>query len=287
MKKINLLILLVLISVCMFAQTESNIIGTWKFLKIDAIVETNSKEATDKIVKDIRSQLESGSGIHIDFTQEGEWITTEEGVESVGSYSVNQNMLTDLETNIAMPYRVNKDTLILEIDFEKLNTYDTHKLVNMDIAPESMIIDKVLAKTYFIRVDQSLNRTSELPNNIAGVYKPVGEDSQTCQMELSISKSKGTYQYTLKEETKETQGTISFYGDYNQDEEITIELEGYEWKSAGDISDENEAWPESETRIGLEGILKNGEIIFMNYGNAMDYYVKFDCPQKFVILKKK
>lgn len=287
MKKMNLLFSLILFSVCMFAQTERNIIGTWKFLKIDAIVETNSKEATDKIVEDIRSQLESDS-IYIQFTTNGEWITTGEGVQGIGTYSVNQNRLTDLETNIAMHYRVNEDTLILDVDFNKLDTYDTHKLTNMDITPESIIIDKVLAETYFLRVDQSSNRTSELPDNLTGVYTPSGEDSQTCQIELIISKnSNNIYQYVLKEDTKQTQGTISFYGDYDIDRELTIELEGYKWESAGDISDENETWPDSETRIGLEGTLKDGEITFMNYGNTMDYYIKFSCPQKFVILEKK
>ncbi|MDR2947821.1 MAG: hypothetical protein LBV71_01305 [Prevotella sp.] len=286
MKKMNLLFSWILLSCCMFAQTERNIIGTWKFLKIDAIVETNSREATDKIVEDIRSQLESDS-IYIEFTTNGEWITIGEGVQGIGTYSVNQNRLTDLETNISMDYRVNKDTLILDVDFNKLDTYDTHKLTNMDITPESIIIDKILAETYFLRVDQSSNRMSELPDNLTGVYTPSGEDSQTCQIELISKNSNNIYQYVLKEDTKQTQGTISFYGDYDIDRELTIELEGYKWESVGDISDENEAWPVSETRIGLEGTLKDGEITFMNYRNTMDYYIKFSCPQKFVILEKK
>lgn len=155
MKRYNLIILLMFLSVCAFAQTENNIIGTWRFLKINAIVETNSEEAKNKIIKDIKSQIEPDSDIYMQFTQEGRWITSG-SAENTGFYSVDRGMLTDLNTNVSIPYIINKDTLVFDIDFNKFDTYNIHKLENMDIVPpESIIIDRAMAKTYFIRTGKN------------------------------------------------------------------------------------------------------------------------------------
>ena len=115
--------------------------------------------------------------------------------------------------------------------------------------------------------------------SIEGRYK--NSEETTCELLLDIIKSGNEYSYKLQVKDHLYEGAISIstVGD-----EKYVTLEGIPWvKNIGPISngedpDDVEGYP----AYGIDLYWNDHEMVLQNYGNAMNYYVKLECDDKFI-----
>lgn len=118
-----------------------------------------------------------------------------------------------------------------------------------------------------------------------------GGPAPACQIILDIVKHKDLYFYTLTLDTT-YKGKVSISKSEDH-KETFVTFEGIEWAEfEGDISNDSEqessAKPAIKLPIGIDGQFKGNEITIQNYGNAMNYYVKFGgCGDKYIRLLKR
>jgi len=125
--------------------------------------------------------------------------------------------------------------------------------------------------------------------NITGLYKaePIEEGGESCGLSVLITKVNGRYFYNLKINGKNRKGRVEITkGD--KAGETYINFTGIKWAEyEGDVSklgDDDER-PSLKLPVGIDGVLQGKEITIQNYGNAMNYYVKFaGCEEKFIRL---
>ncbi|OKS85183.1 hypothetical protein [Mucilaginibacter polytrichastri] len=125
--------------------------------------------------------------------------------------------------------------------------------------------------------------------NITGFYKaePLEEGGTSCDLSVLITKANGQYFYNLKINGKSRKGRVKITkGD--KAGETYINFTGIKWAEyEGDVSklgDDDER-PSLKLPVGIDGVLQGKEITIQNYGNAMNYYVKFfGCEEKFIRL---
>lgn len=129
-----------------------------------------------------------------------------------------------------------------------------------------------------------------LPKSICGKYE-TNEEQGGCPMTLLILNNKGDLNYILTTINESYKGKISITRELEiENTKIYIKLEGIQWAEyKGDISKDESINEDIQGRpVGIDGLLNENEIIIQNYGNAMNYYVKFqECSQKYIYLIKK
>ena len=116
-----------------------------------------------------------------------------------------------------------------------------------------------------------------LPESICGKYQS-DEEQGGCPMDLFISNNKGDLNYILTIVNESYKGKISISRELEiENTKIYIRLEGIKWAEyKGDISNNKSIDEDIQgCPVGIEGLLNENEIIIQNYGNAMNYYVKF------------
>jgi len=116
---------------------------------------------------------------------------------------------------------------------------------------------------------------------LEGQYTNSEEDG--CEFVLDIVKSKKGYSYKLRVNDQEYKGKVTL-----SENEPYIMLEGIPWVSnLGELKDGR--LPEDtkgEPTFGIDFEWTNCELTMQNYGNSMNYYVKFDCGGKYITLVK-
>lgn len=129
-----------------------------------------------------------------------------------------------------------------------------------------------------------VNKEQNSDESIEGRYKN-SEDS-ACELLLDIIKSENGYSYKFLVKDKFYEGNITISVSEN---EKYIILEGIPWiENKGSIDegvdfDEVENIPTYGISFLFEG---NGMMMMQNYGNALNYYVKLDCDEKYIQLIK-
>ena len=115
--------------------------------------------------------------------------------------------------------------------------------------------------------------------SIEGRYR--NSEETACELLLDIFKSGDGYSYKFQIEDRLYEGNISI--SIVGDEKYVI-LEGIPWvKNIGPISngedpDDVEGYP----AYGIDLYWNDHEMVLQNYGNAMNYYVKLECDDKFI-----
>ncbi len=132
----------------------------------------------------------------------------------------------------------------------------------------------VSKKSFPITFKQNNLEITPLPKSIAGIYKIKNEDeTDKCDLSISITFVKGDYLYTIKAKNYSKKGKISFSRSLLEKTNYII-FEGL-------IPDEGGG-------TYVDGLFANNEITIQNYGNAMNYYVKLaTCGGKYLNLMKK
>ncbi|MCL2063445.1 MAG: hypothetical protein FWG98_03605 [Candidatus Cloacimonetes bacterium] len=95
---------------------------------------------------------------------------------------------------------------------------------------------------------------------------------------LDIMQSGEDYTYRFQVKSHIYEGEVTVYHD-------GILLEGIPWVSnLGDTMGVDD--PEEIPTYGIDFVFENGNLLMQNHGNAMNYYVKIDCDERFITLVK-
>lgn len=143
-------------------------------------------------------------------------------------------------------------------------------------------------KSYPIELKETTDRIEPLPEDFTGKY--ISEDG--CPMQIEIIKEEYEYHYTMQTSEKKYRGPIRFSREFDindRSQTLWIVLQDFEWAeykgSLMDVEDPDEV-PSMEM-WGLDLYYAKGELMFQNYGNVMNYYVKMnECGEKYVRLLK-
>lgn len=139
-------------------------------------------------------------------------------------------------------------------------------------------------KQYKLALTQIDQEIPAFPKNVTGTYTSSSPD---CAMTLKIWFEKSNFHYSLKTNSKNYKGLVTF-SRYPGDD-VYLNLEGIQWAENLGAIDFEGTEPElnSET-YGIDFFVSDqDELILQNSGNAMNYYVKLgNCDQKYVYLKK-
>lgn len=125
---------------------------------------------------------------------------------------------------------------------------------------------------------------------ITGTYYAESLDgqSESCNMSVHIRKDGAEYSYEFSINGENIKGKATIKK--NDNKETYINFEGIKWAEyEGDISDDPEKGDTTslELPVGIDGLLAGKEITIQNYGNSMNYYVKFaGCDEKYIRLVK-
>jgi hypothetical protein len=141
-------------------------------------------------------------------------------------------------------------------------------------------------KAYTIHLAETDKTIPVLPTQVEGTYK--NAVSTKCLFTLRIDKRNDAYFYTIQTAKQSFKGKVSFYRSLDEQANF-IKLEGIPWAEYEGAIDGEQAIKAKKAKapIGIEGLLSQDEISIQNYGNAMNYYVKFaDCGDKFIHLRK-
>ena len=119
--------------------------------------------------------------------------------------------------------------------------------------------------------------------SIIGRYR--NSEETTCELLLDIFKSGDGYSYKFQVKDRLYEGAISIS---IVDDEKWVTLEGIPWvKNIGPITNGDDPDDIEDTpTYGIELYWDDNEMGLQNYGNAMNYYVKLDCDDKFIRLVK-
>ncbi|MDR2862236.1 MAG: hypothetical protein LBV07_06795 [Syntrophobacterales bacterium] len=117
-------------------------------------------------------------------------------------------------------------------------------------------------------------------SEIEGQYRNSAEVD--CELLLNITKSPQGYVYKFRVKDQLYEGNVGFTV---ADENYVI-LEGIPWEqNIGQLGEDDD--PEEmkgDPTYGIETIWTGDELVFQNYGNAMNYYVKINCDEKYITL---
>jgi hypothetical protein len=129
-------------------------------------------------------------------------------------------------------------------------------------------------KSFPIIFKQNNLEITPLPKNIIGIYKIKNEEeTDKCDLTISISFLKGDYFYNIKAKNYNKKGKVSFSRSLLEKTNYII-FEGLT--------------PAEGSGTYVDGLFTNNEITIQNYGNAMNYYVKLAvCSGKYLNLVKK
>ena len=125
---------------------------------------------------------------------------------------------------------------------------------------------------------------------ITGTYyaESIDGQSESCDMSVEIRKNGAGYSYQFNLNGEKIKGRVTLKK--NDSKETYINFEGIKWAEyQGDISNDPEKGDTTsfELPVGIDGLLAGKEITIQNYGNAMNYYVKFaGCDEKYIRLVK-
>ena len=130
--------------------------------------------------------------------------------------------------------------------------------------------------------------------DITGVFKEADDEqteelNQGCDMTVTITKKAAGYGYYIKTPDTTYRGKLTVVK--SQDRKYGIVFEGIEYAEyEGDVSQQADSDADTKTfdlPIGIGAELDGNTITIQNYGNAMNYYVKFGgCQVKFIRLVK-
>ena len=139
------------------------------------------------------------------------------------------------------------------------------------------IISKIPEGDNELRLD-SVENSDE---SIIGRYR--SSEETTCELLLDIFKSGDGYSYKFQVKGRLYEGAVSIS---IVDDEKWVTLEGIPWmENIGPINNDNDA-DENISTYGIELYWVDNEMGLQNYGNAMNYYVKLACEDKFIRLVK-
>jgi hypothetical protein len=132
--------------------------------------------------------------------------------------------------------------------------------------------------------------TQDKLHNIAGYYEEIGEqetgDGEGCDVTFTITKAAKGYRYYLKESETEHEGKLTITT--GADGSRAIVFEGIEYAEyEGDINKNTDSSITPELPVGIDGWLDLDTIKMQNYGNSMNYYVKFSSCGKYLRFVKK
>jgi hypothetical protein len=135
------------------------------------------------------------------------------------------------------------------------------------------------------KIDQEIKA---LPVSIIGIYI-----DSACNINLSISISKGGYYYKYVSKERKLDGKVSF----SRGENLYLTLEGIEY--AEDYFDVDLAEDDRQSEqfkklrkagkrsVGVQAILRPEELVIQNNGNAMNHYLKlYECDEKYIQFMK-
>jgi hypothetical protein len=128
-------------------------------------------------------------------------------------------------------------------------------------------------------------------HDIAGYYEEAGEKEigagEGCDVTFTIAKAAKGYRYRLKESETEHEGKLTTTT--GADGSRAIVFEGIEYAEyEGDFDKNTESSVTPELPVGIDGWLDQDTIKMQNYGNSMNYYVKFSSCGKYLrFIKRK
>ena len=123
---------------------------------------------------------------------------------------------------------------------------------------------------------QIANEESATESFLIGRWKSSGD--LNCDLVLDIMQSGNDYSYRFQVKSQIYEGQVTVYPD-------GILLEGIPWVSNLENTmgvDE----PKEIATYGIDFVLQNGNLLMQNHGNAMNYFVKIDCDERFITLVK-
>jgi hypothetical protein len=137
---------------------------------------------------------------------------------------------------------------------------------------------------------KTLTKLPSKAEDITGTYyaESIDGQSESCNMSVLIKKGPKAYiyEFTINGEKIKGKATVK----ENDNKETYINFEGIKWAEyEGDISQDPEKGDTTslELPVGIDGLLAGKEITIQNYGNSMNYYVKFaGCDEKYIRLVK-
>ncbi|UKJ08328.1 hypothetical protein [Solitalea lacus] len=188
---------------------------------------------------------------------------------------ININLTGKIENNVLTIYELdyNKNkTAVITAKFDDKNLRGIWK-------------DKT-SKEASLELKTTNLKVPELPKNLWGSYQ--NTEDPKCKFILSIYQQVGRFFYRLQTSEKDLTGKLTFYRSLEEGR-VYLTLTGIEWAEyEGALDEDGEPKVKNlKLPIGIEGLLSENEIVFQNYGNSMNYYVKFsDCGAKFIHLTK-
>ncbi len=113
---------------------------------------------------------------------------------------------------------------------------------------------------------------------ILGTYKNV--DADNCTISLVIGNNDNDFVYLLNVNGKSYEGKVSIMNE-------VIVLEGIPWvANHGDVQGKDIPLGAREPTFGIEFVRDEGKLQLQNNGNAMNYYQKLNCDEKFITLER-
>ena len=120
--------------------------------------------------------------------------------------------------------------------------------------------------------------TQKSENTVEGTYRSTEDPS--CSISLNIQKSGDEYTFVLSVNETEYNGKVSV-------SETGIVLEGIPWVCYhGTLKDGIVPEGEGEPTYGIDFLWEDGNLTMQNYGNAMNYFVKLSCGNKYITLER-
>lgn len=201
----------------------------------------------------------------------------------VSGYYFYQNFGTD----ISLSGKATGSEMILNESINaKTKAVFTLKLSDRKILKGSWT-DAATKKSLPVVLKPKAEPIPEIPKNIAGIYE--SDSVKTCPMRIEITKKDGSYRYHLKNHTLDKSGKVGFDRDL-EEQSVFIIFKGIEWaENEGEL--DNDGNPKYKTGLptDIDAVIEDdSELIIQNYGNSMNYYVKFaNCDEKYIHLTKK
>ncbi len=136
--------------------------------------------------------------------------------------------------------------------------------------------DKELYKIQTYENDVLMSEQKIYP--IIGTYKNVEADN--CSITLVIKKNVNDFVYVLNVNGENYEGKVSILNEM-------FVLEGIPWVSNhGDIQGKDLPLGVGEPTFGIEFVREEGKLLLQNNGNAMNYYQKLNCDEKYITLER-
>jgi hypothetical protein len=141
---------------------------------------------------------------------------------------------------------------------------------------------------------ETVHQIQPSKTKIEGVYEVVNEPNEVekCAITITIEKVGPQYIYKFKSDSRSLEGKVSLKVNEEKDG-FYITFEGIQWSEyEGELvmGEDGDYYPKEdlENPVGINGLIKENQIMIQNYGNSMNYYVQLsDCGKKYIFLKKR